>query len=119
MPRMIGRWHGVIVDCPDPGALATFYQELLGMIRVQESPEFVVIGDAPDRPGVGFQRVEGWSAPPWPAESAQMHFDVRVDDLAEAGERVLALGATRLDASAERFHVYADPAGHPFCLVHW
>jgi hypothetical protein len=35
-----------------------------------------------------------------------------VDDVAEAGPRVLALGAVRLDVD-----VYADPAGHPFCLI--
>lgn len=116
---MIGRWHGLVVDCPDPGALAEFYQELLGMIRVQDGPDFVVIGDAPDRPGVAFQRVAGWAPPSWPAESAQLHLDVRVEDLARAGEQVLALGATRLDGGGDRFHVYADPAGHPFCLVRW
>jgi len=27
---MIGRWHGLVVDCPDPDRLALFYQELLG-----------------------------------------------------------------------------------------
>jgi hypothetical protein len=39
---------------------------------------------------------------------------VMVDDLASAVRRVLALGARRLAAG---IHVYADPAGHPFCLV--
>jgi hypothetical protein len=48
-----------------------------------------------------------------------MHFDVRVDDLRTAGEQVLALGARRLEGGGERFEVYADPAGHPFCLVSW
>jgi len=36
-----------------------------------------------------------------------------VEDVAEAGPRVLALGARKLD----RDNVYADPAGHPFCLI--
>lgn len=118
---MIGRWHGLIIDCPDPSALATFYAELLGMIRVQDDGDFVVIGDAPDRPGVAFQRVPDHRSPRWPdpAHPQQMHIDVRVDDLAAAGERVLALGATRLPGGGPRFQVYADPAGHPFCLVHW
>ena len=118
-PGMIGRWHGRGFDCPDPQALAQFYEKLLGMIRVQDDPGFVVIGDAPDRPGVAFARVEGWQPPAWPGESAHLHFDVRVDDLATAGEQVLALGARRLEGGGERFHVYADPAGHPFCLVSW
>lgn len=119
MPRMIGRWHGLVIDCPEPRALAEFYEELLGMVRVQDDDGFVVIGDAPDRPGVAFARVEGWLPPKWPEETAQMHFDVRVDDLESAGEQVLALGARRLEGGGERFHVYADPAGHPFCLVSW
>ncbi len=116
---MIGRWHGLVIDCPDPQRLAEFYQQLLGMIRVQDDPGWVVIGDAPDRPGVAFARVGDWQPPKWPDESAHMHFDVRVDDLKVAGEQVLTLGARRLEGGGERFEVYADPAGHPFCLVSW
>lgn len=116
---MIGRWHGLVIDCPDPRALAAFYEKLLGMVRVQDDDGFVVIGDAPDRPGVAFARVEGWTPPKWPEESAHQHLDVRVDDLAAAGAEVLALGARRLGGGGERFDVYADPAGHPFCLVSW
>jgi len=40
-----------------------------------------------------------------------------VEDPAEAGTRVVALGARPLGGD-----VYADPAGHPFCLIrrpHW
>jgi hypothetical protein len=29
----------------------------------------------------------------------------------------LQLGAVRLGGEGEDFRVYADPAGHPFCLV--
>jgi catechol 2,3-dioxygenase-like lactoylglutathione lyase family enzyme len=118
---MIGRWLGLIIDCPDPSALADFYQELLGMIRVQDDGDWVVIGDAPDRPGVAFQRAADLRAPRWPDPDhpQQMHVDVRVDDLDEAESKVLALGATRLDGGGKQFRVYADPVGHPFCLVSW
>jgi hypothetical protein len=118
---MIGRWHGLIIDCPDPSALAGFYQELLGMIRVQDDGDWVVIGDAPDRPGVAFQRAADLRAPRWPdpEHPQQMHVDVRVDDLGEAESKVLALGASRLDGGGKQFRVYADPVGHPFCLVSW
>jgi hypothetical protein len=44
-----------------------------------------------------------------------MHFDVMVDDVEAAEPRVLALGARRLPGGDSR--VYADPAGHPFCLI--
>jgi hypothetical protein len=42
-----------------------------------------------------------------------MHFDVMVEDVTASEPRVLALGATKLDGHG----VYADPAGHPFCLI--
>jgi hypothetical protein len=89
------------------------------MIRVQDEPAWVVIGDAPDRPGIAFQAAPGYEQPRWPsAQSAQqMHLDIRVDDLDEAEVDVLALGAERLDAGGPTFRVYRDPAGHPFCLV--
>jgi catechol 2,3-dioxygenase-like lactoylglutathione lyase family enzyme len=121
MSVMIGRWHGLVIDCPDPRGLAGFYEELLGMQRVQDDGDFVVIGDAPDRPGVAFQLAPDLRAPRWPDPDypQQMHFDVRVDELDAAEQKVQALGAERLPGGTETFRVYADPAGHPFCLVQW
>ncbi len=42
-----------------------------------------------------------------------------MSDVDEAERQVLALGARRLidPPDAEDFRVFADPAGHPFCLV--
>jgi len=50
----------------------------------------------------------------WPDPSVpqQMHLDVMVDDLPDARRRVEQLGARHLQGD-----VYADPAGHPFCLI--
>lgn len=45
-----------------------------------------------------------------------MHLDIDVADVDAAERAVLALGATRL-SDAGGWRVYADPAGHPFCLV--
>jgi hypothetical protein len=47
----------------------------------------------------------------------QLHFDVRVDNLDEGEAAVLALGARRLEGGGDNFRVFADPVGHPFCLV--
>lgn len=116
---MIGKWQALVIDCEDPDRLAEFYQELLGMIRVQEDEEFISIGDAADRPAVAFQRVDRLVRPQWPDADhpQQMHVDVLVEDL-DAGEAaVLLLGATSLDAGTETFRVFSDPSGHPFCLV--
>ena len=39
------------------------------------------------------------------------------DDLDRAEEAVLRLGATRLAEAGPICRVFADPVGHPFCLV--
>jgi hypothetical protein len=116
---MIGRWNGLVIDCPDPRVLAPFYEELLGMRRLDDDPDWVSIGDSPDRPGVAFQRIGGYREPEWPEGSVpqQMHLDVRVDDLDTGEEQAVKLGARRLGGGGETFRVFADPAGHPFCLV--
>lgn len=115
----IGRLHGIVIDCPDPQTLASFYQELLGMIRVQDDPDWVVIGDAADRPGVAFERVTDLEPATWPQGDRPQyrHFDVAVADLDVAEQAVLGLGANRLDGGGANFRVFADPVGHPFCLV--
>src|SRR5262245_8713159 len=116
----IGRLHHVIVDCPDPLALATFYSELLGTPITYSDADFVVVSADNRTSGLAFQRSPDHRAPTWPAPGIpqQIHLDVMVDDRRTAHARVLALGATPLPGD----HVYADPAGHPFCLIprpHW
>ena len=115
MAVMIGRLHHVILDCADPAALAAFYAELLGQPITYSSDDFVVVAADDTSSGLAFQLAPGHQAPTWPdpASSMQVHLDVMVEDVAAAGPRVLALGATKLDGEA----VYADPAGHPFCLI--
>ncbi len=113
---MIGRLHHVILDCPDPAGLASFYCELLGLPVTYSSEDFVVVAADDRSSGVAFQLALGHQPPLWPdpAYPQQAHLDVMVDDKAAADRRVVELGARRLDGGD---HVYADPAGHPFCLV--
>lgn len=70
---------------------------------------------------VGFQRVEGYRAPSWPDQTVpqQLHLDFAVEDLDEAEARLLELGAGKPDyqPGRDRWRVFTDPAGHPFCLV--
>jgi catechol 2,3-dioxygenase-like lactoylglutathione lyase family enzyme len=115
MAAMIGRLHHVILDCPDPAALAAFYSELLGQPITYRSEDFVVVAADDTSSGLGFQLAPDHKAPTWPdpALPQQMHLDIMVEDVAESGPRVLALGATKLGGE----DVYADPAGHPFCLI--
>jgi hypothetical protein len=50
---------------------------------------------------------------PDPDVPQQFHLDIMVEDVASSGPRGLALGATKLGGE----DVYADPGGHPFCLI--
>jgi len=112
----IGRLHHVILDCPDPRALAGFYSALLGHPITYDDGDFAVVAADDHTSGLAFQRAPGHRRPTWPGPDIpqQIHLDVMVDDLSGAREAVLARGATELPAGD---HVFADPAGHPFCLI--
>ena len=113
---MIGRPHHVVVDCPDPSVLARFYSELLGLPVTYESPDWVVVAENARTSGFAFQLAPDHQPPRWPDPDypQQIHLDVMVDDVDTAGAAVVERGATQLSAED---HVYADPAGHPFCLI--
>jgi Glyoxalase-like domain len=121
----IARFQSFVIDCSDPGALATFYGTMLDW-KVDVSPGWA---DVRGEPGqcISFQQVEAYTPPRWPAQEIpqQMHLDVIVDDLdtAEADDldtaeaAVLALGAGKHEHQpGTSFRVFLDPAGHPFCL---
>jgi len=117
---MRGRTHHLVLDCPDPRALASFYSALLGQPITYDSDDFVVVAADSTASGLAFQRAPDHRRPTWPDPEVpqQMHLDVMVEDVAAATPEVLALGATALSPTG----VFADPAGHPFCLIprpHW
>jgi len=112
---MIGRLHHVVLDCRDPAALAGFYSKLLGQPVTYQSDDWVVVAANDRASGLAFQLAPDHCRPTWPhpAVQQQFHLDIMVEDPAASGPLVLALGAERLDGD----DVYADPAGHPFCLI--
>jgi catechol-2,3-dioxygenase len=115
----IGRPYSIVLDCPDPGALARFYQDVTGLPRTIDRDDWVVL-QAHDRGWrIAFQLAPDHQPPRWPDPDhpQQFHFDILVDDVDAAEAQVLALGATRLPGEGDDFRVFADPAGHPFCLV--
>jgi hypothetical protein len=117
---MIGRLEKTVIDCPDPGLLAKFYCQVLGMTINEDIGDFVVIGAAPGLRQLAFQRVTAWIPPRWPdpAYPQQLHLDIRVHDADQAERVLLGLGAVRVPAERETgFRVFTDPAGHPFCIV--
>ncbi|MFF1594260.1 VOC family protein [Streptomyces sp. NPDC058286] len=110
------------IDCPDPRTLAAFYAAVLGG-EVKRYDEVWYDLYVPGGARLSFQLSPDHRPPNWPRgddNSQQLHLDFDVTDIDRAQERVLALGATPLDVDdnggQRGFRVYADPAGHPFCL---
>jgi len=116
---MFAKLHNVVLDCPEPAKLAEFYRELTGWSVTAHDADWVTLSDE-RYIRLAFQEAPGHRPPAWPDESSSMqfHLDFMVEDLAEAGKRALALGATKFahQPGGADFEVYADPAGHPFCL---
>jgi catechol 2,3-dioxygenase-like lactoylglutathione lyase family enzyme len=127
----------VVLDCTDARALAEFYRQLLGLrYRPGDEPpaggepdprgqEWLVLQDDAGRTRVAFQQVAELPRVTWPdgPYPQMLHLDLTVPSVAELEvqhTRALALGAQLLrDRShdpGEPLRVYADPAGHPFCL---
>ena len=115
---LFARLNAVVLDCPDPRKLAAFYGELTGWPVEYDEPEWVTLASGGGM-RLCFQEAPGHQGPRWPdpATPQQVHLDFFVEDLDEAEERVLALGGTRAPHQpGDSWRVFADPAGHPFCL---
>ena len=130
------RYRHVVLDATDIRALAEFYRRLLGFrYRPGHEPpppgepdpagEDWLVLRADGGAGLAFQKVDQLPAVTWPDGPVpqQLHLDLTVPNRAGLDaqhERAMALGARLLrDASddpEEPIRVYADPAGHPFCI---
>lgn len=111
---------GIVLGSPDPRALASFYERLLGYQRTQDEPGWVKLVPPGGRPGLSFQEEAEHVPPTWPAgegDQQQVHLDIAVSDLDEAGSHARAAGAELAAFQPQDdVRVWIDPAGHPFCL---
>ena len=108
-------WEQTNVDTKDPVSLGRWWQQALGWVVVEESRDTFEIRPAPDRlPGLLFVRV-----PEEKTVKNRLHLDFRPDDHDGAVDRLLALGARRVDmGQGERsWVVLADPEGNEFCVL--
>jgi catechol 2,3-dioxygenase-like lactoylglutathione lyase family enzyme len=137
MPETFPVLRAVALDATDARQLAEFYRQLLGFVyRAGDEPpppgehdargeDWLVLRDRDGVARLAFQHVAELARPTWPdpAVPQQLHLDLTVADTAELArqrDRALALGATLLEDRfgdpAEPLYVFADPAGHPFCI---
>jgi catechol 2,3-dioxygenase-like lactoylglutathione lyase family enzyme len=135
--RAFPRLRQVVLDCTDARTLAEFYRRLLGLrYRPGDEPppageadpagqDWLVLQDDAGSRRVAFQQVAALPRATWPEGPVpqQLHLDLTVPTSAELDvqhDRALTLGARllydRTDDPEEPLRVYADPAGHPFCI---
>jgi catechol 2,3-dioxygenase-like lactoylglutathione lyase family enzyme len=115
------RYQVVAFDAADLEAESAFWAGVLGGNVDRDSGWHMVIVDG--EPRVGVQHAPNHVPPDWPdgAPPQQVHLDLWVEDFGAAHEHVMGLGArvlrpARGATEGEDFQLYADPAGHPFCL---
>jgi hypothetical protein len=125
-----------VLDCEHPRQLAEFYRKMLGYAyragdeppadrREDPEPDWLVLLKPSGERALAFQQVDELPETTWPEPGVpqQMHLDLSVpsrEQLDVQHERALALGARpvldRTDDPDEPLRVYADPAGHRFCI---
>ncbi|WP_198392161.1 VOC family protein [Brevibacterium yomogidense] len=139
------RLRSTVLDTVDVHGLADFYRRLLGWEYApgngpedDDADEWQIIRSPGSRQGLrqsaspraagqmlAFQYAARVPRSTWPDTEVpqQLHLDFTVAteaELEECHDRALALGATLIrdesDDPAEPICVYADPAGHPFCI---
>ena len=116
------RLRAPVLGSPDPGALAAFYERLLGWTVAAAEPDFVRLESPEGGICLSFQEEQHFVRPVWPAVPGEpqmtAHLDFAVDDLAAAEAWALEAGATPADhqPDPDELRVMLDPDGHPFCL---
>jgi catechol 2,3-dioxygenase-like lactoylglutathione lyase family enzyme len=106
----------VVFDTADLEPSSTFWAALLGGTVDRDDDWHTVMVDG--APRIAFQLAPDHVRPEWPdGQPQQIHMDVYVPEIDPAHDEVMAAGAELLlEQDARGFRVYADPAGHPFCL---
>jgi hypothetical protein len=135
---VLPRLRQVVLDGEDARTPAELYRRLLGLAyRAGDEPpppgepdprgeDWLVLEGPDGRPQLAFQQVAELPRATWldGPHPQMLHLDLTVDspvELARQHRRALDLGAEplldRSDDPEEPLYVYADPAGHPFCVI--
>ena len=111
----------IVFDAADLNAESAFWAAIFrGRVVLEETWHSVI--DAAGNWRIGVQLAPDHVPPEWPdGAPQQLHLDLHVDDPRAAHAEAVELGARLLqpavDLDSEEGHqVYADPAGHPFCI---
>ncbi len=115
----VARLASTSLDCSDPGALADFWAALLGGNVAFRSDAFCAV--QVENGWITAVKVDDYRSPTWPTAEVpkQIHLDLATSDLEVAEAEALRLGARKAASqpAPERWRVFFDPAGHPFCFT--
>ena len=105
----------IVVDSHDPAALARWWASVLDWtIFIEEPDEVVITKDDKTFPGIVFVPV-----PEAKTEKNRLHIDLNPDDREAEIERLLGLGARKVDIGQGdvTWTILADPEGNEFCVL--
>ncbi len=113
----IGALQEIVFDCPNPEALARFWQALIGGEVDVEGDDWAALDGDEEGFFFGFQRVTDRKS-----GTNRVRLHVEVDDLEAAADEAEQLGARKVgavveDEEAGAFQEMADPAGNEFSFV--
>jgi predicted enzyme related to lactoylglutathione lyase len=110
------RFYQLAIDAHDPKRLAEFWSAALEQPILYESADEVIVGrDEHSYPGLCFLPV-----PDGKEVKNRLHIDLDPDDRDVEVDRLLALGARRVDVGQGpdvSWVVLADPEGNEFCVL--
>ena len=113
---MSSRLYSIVVDSKDPASLARFWVQVLNFqIAYEEPTEVVVARDDDTYPALIFVPV-----PESKTVKNRLHIDLAPDDRDGEVERLIQLGAHRVDIGQRpdvTWVVLADPEGNEFCVL--
>jgi hypothetical protein len=115
---MGSRWYAVVVEAIDPGRLAAWWAEVLGLRVLRERPDEAAVGRADaafGSPVLIFTR-----ATEAKTGKNRLHLEVAPDDREAEVERLVDMGARRVDLGqgpSVPWSVLADPEGNEFCVL--
>lgn len=108
------RWQNIVIDCDNPEKVGDFWSKALDLpLRGPEHGEWW-IEPGGDQPDILFLHV-----PDVKSVKNRVHLDLRPDDQDTEVERLVALGARKLDIGQGNVSwvVMADPEGNEFCVL--
>jgi predicted enzyme related to lactoylglutathione lyase len=115
---MAARIRQIVFDAQDIESVAEFWAALLAVRPTFRSDDWITLSGEVNV-SVQRNREHRPCDRSDPLRPQQIHLDIEVDDIGISEEIVVAHGGTKLAEHPEAqppFRVYADPAGHPFCL---